>query len=81
MEKLTQFFCQCGEGRCFLEEDAAWLARNSALASSQNNIFKEKGLFQQLDIDRLRDKEAWMERLQVQGTCQVRCRRLAEKKP
>jgi len=81
VEERTQVCCQCGEDRCFLEEDAAWLARNSALASRQNDSFKERGVFLRLDSERLRDKEAWMERLQVQGTCQVRCRRLAEKKP
>lgn len=80
VEERTQVCCQCGEGRCFLEEDAAWMARNSALASRLNDPFKVRGTFLRLDSERLRDKEAWMEHLQVQGTCQVRCR-LAEKKP
>lgn len=75
VKKQTQIFCQCEEGRCFLEEDAAWMARNGALASDQNDPFKERELFLQLDVERLRNKEAWMERLQVQGTFQVRCRR------
>ncbi len=61
-----------------MEEDAAWMARNSALASAQNNLFKERGLFLRLDSERLRDKEAWLERLQAQGTLQIRCRRLTE---
>ncbi len=78
MEKLTQVFCQCGEGQCFLEEDAAWLARNSVLAGTGNTPFKEKGLFLELDTGRLRAKEAWMDSLQVQGCFQVRCRRLDE---
>ncbi len=77
MKVRTQVCCQCEENRCFLEKDAEWCARNSALGSSQNNRFN----VHLLDIERLRCKEAWMDHLQVQGTLQVRCRRLAEKKP
>ena len=77
MKGRTQVCCQCEEDQCFLEKDAEWSALNSALGPSQNTPFG----VHLLDAERLRCKEAWMDHLQVQGTLQVRCRRLAEKKP
>jgi len=75
VENKAQVYCQCEEGRCFLEEDAEWIARNGQLASGVNNHFNRNELLQQLDIDRMQAKEIWMNSLQIQGTCQVCCRR------
>jgi len=81
VEERTQVCCQCGEDECFLEEDAAWIARNSELMSGQSSLSKKMDLYRQLDTERLRDKEAWMDHLRIQGTSQVRCCRLVEEKP
>jgi hypothetical protein len=80
MEGLVRVFCECGDGRCFLEEDAAWLARNGTLASGQapNDPARERALFLQLDIQRLQEKGAWLGNLKIQGTFQARCRHLTE---
>jgi len=80
MEGLVRVFCQCGDDRCFLEADAAWLARSGALASGSapNDPARERALFLQLDTLRLQEKGAWLENLKVLGTFQVRCRHLTE---
>lgn len=80
VEELVRVICQCGDAPCFWEEDLASLAKNSKLASclGQNDIAKERGLFLQLETERLQKKSEWMDSLQVQGSFQVRCSRLVE---
>lgn len=80
MEEQNQVDCQCDENRCFLEENLAWIDRNNELVSFEIGLFKREELARRLEADRLRDKEEWMNYLQIQGTCQVSCRCQAEEK-
>lgn len=79
MEYQTKIPCQCPEDCCFLEEDAAWADRNYAESAGENAFRRDVALLGNLEAERLRQKSEWMERLRVQGTCQVCCRRQAEK--
>lgn len=66
-------FCRCEVGHCFLEEDAVWCRQN--FAKSENGFRLDVALLNNLDTERLRQKDKWMDSLGVIGTLQVCCRR------
>ncbi len=78
MNEQTKVLCQCPEGYCFLEEDAARAKQNYAAQAQTNErdtTFRSRTLFHQLDDERLRRKSEWLESLGVPGTLQVQCRK------
>ncbi|MDD5329318.1 MAG: hypothetical protein PHX38_04885 [Sulfuricella sp.] len=77
--EAQKVLCRCAEGRCFLEEDAARSGQNHAASKDGNGLQRNTALLDKLEIERLRQKDEWMESLGVQGTCQVNCRRQAKK--
>lgn len=70
-------FCQCEVGHCFLDDDAIWCRQN--IAKSENGFYRDMGLFNNLEAERLRQKGEWMDRLGVAGTRQVCCRRKVDR--
>lgn len=79
MEEQAKVYCQCAEGRCFLEEDTAWSERNSVVSAGKHGFRQDTILLNNLEVERLRQKDEWMDALGVQGTRQVCCRQQAEK--
>ncbi|MDO9046685.1 MAG: hypothetical protein Q7U66_02995 [Methylobacter sp.] len=69
----NKVFCQCEVSHCFLEKDTAWCKQN--FAKSENGFLLDVALLNNLDIERLRQKDEWLDSLGVIGSLQVCCRR------
>ncbi|MDP2903360.1 MAG: hypothetical protein Q8N96_09680 [Methylovulum sp.] len=66
-------FCQCEASHCFLEKDTAWSRQN--FAKSENGFWRDIVLLNKLEAERIRQKDEWMDSLDVIGIHQVCCRR------
>ncbi|MGZ4977244.1 MAG: hypothetical protein ACXV8O_08840 [Methylobacter sp.] len=71
-ELKNKIFCGCEAGHCFLDKDADWCRQN--FAKSENGLWLDIVLLNNLDAERLRQKDEWLNSLGVIGTLQVCCR-------
>ncbi|WP_333874902.1 hypothetical protein [Methylobacter sp.] len=69
----NKVLCQCKAGHCFLEKDSVWSRQN--FSESENGFQLDVALLNNLDTERLRQKDEWLDSLGVIGSLQVCCRR------